>query len=273
MTEANPFIVMSAPNGARRGKADHPGIPLSPKELAENAQAILDNGASILHLHVRDEAGNHSLDPERYRAAIDAVRKQVGNELVIQITTEACGIYTAEQQMSVVRSLKPETVSIALRELAPDRNDVADAERFFAWLRSNQIAPQYILYSPDEVEWFEDLRQRGVFSADLPFVLFVLGRYGTSDYGNPDDIDKYRRALGDERIPWAVCCFGPREDETARYAASHGGHARVGFENNLLMPDGSDAPDNAALVKLAAAHAAAAGRPIASADQARELVL
>ena len=108
-----PFIVMSAPNGARRGKADHSAIPLSPHELAENAQAILDSGASILHLHVRGEAEQHTLDPQRYRAAISAVREQVGNRLVIQIPTEACGIYSAEQQMAVVKELKPEAVSIA----------------------------------------------------------------------------------------------------------------------------------------------------------------
>ena len=269
--EEIPFIVMSAPNGARRGKADHSGIPLSPHELAENAQAILDSGASILHLHVRGESEQHTLDPLRYRAAISAVREQVGNRLVIQITTEACGIYSAEQQMAVVKELKPEAVSIALRELIPDPDIVGDAGRFFEWLQSNNVVPQYILYSPHEVEWFEGLRQRGIFDEDLPFVLFVLGRYGTSDYGDPGDIDAYRRALGDERIPWAVCCFGPLENVAAQYAASAGGHARVGFENNLLMPDGSEAPDNAVLVRLAAAHARSAGRRVATADDVRQL--
>lgn len=267
------FIVMSAPNGARRGKADHSKIPLSPPELAENAQAIADNGASILHLHVRDESDQHTLDPERYRAAIRAVRDQVGNRLVLQITTEACGIYSAEQQIAVVKDLRPEAVSIALRELIPDPNNVREASRFFAWLQSNKVMPQYILYSPGEVEWFEDLRRRGVFDDDLPFVLFVLGKYGTSDYGDPGDIDGYRRLLGDDRIPWAVCCFGPREDEASQYAATTGGHARVGFENNLLMPDGSEAPDNAALVHLASGHARTAGRQIATADEVRQLFL
>lgn len=269
--EEIPFIVMSAPNGARRGKADHSGIPLSPRELAENAQAILDSGASILHLHVRDESERHTLDPQRYRAAISAVLEQVGNRLVIQITTEACGIYSAEQQMAVVKDLKPEAVSIALRELIPDPDIVGDASRFFAWLRSNKVMPQYILYSPQEVEWFEGLRRRGIFDEDLPFVLFVLGRYGTTDYGDPADLEAYRRALGDERIPWAVCCFGPREDEVSLCAATAGGHARVGFENNLLMRDGSEAADNAALVCLAGAHGRSAGRPVATADDVRQL--
>lgn len=269
--EEIPFIVMSAPNGARRGKADHSGIPLSPRELAENAQAILDSGASILHLHVRDESERHTLDPQRYRAAVSAVLEQVGNRLVIQITTQACGIYSAEQQMAVVKDLKPEAVSIALRELIPDPDIVGDANRFFAWLRSNKVMPQYILYSPQEVEWFEGLRRRGIFDEDLPFVLFVLGRYGTNDCGDPRDIDAYRRALGDQRIPWAVCCFGPLEDKASQCAATANGHARVGFENNLLMPDGSEAPDNAALVRLAGAHGRSAGRPVATADDVRQL--
>lgn len=266
-----PFVVMSAPNGARRGKADHPGIPLSPRELADNAQEILDCGASLLHLHVRDESDRHTLEPERYRMAIDAVRDRVGDRLVIQVTTEAVGAYSAEQQMAVVKELRPEAVSIALRELVPNRDDLADASDFFGWLKSKNVMPQYILYSPDEVRWFDDLRGRGIFHDDLPFVLFVLGRYGTRDYGDPAGIKDYRQALGDERVPWAVCCFGPREDEASQIAATDGGHARVGFENNLLMPDGSEAPDNAALVKLAAGHAHAAGRQLATANDVRQL--
>ena len=273
MTAGNkPFIVMSAPNGARRGKADHAGIPLTPAELAVNAQAILDCGASILHLHVRDESGAHTLDSDRYRAAIDAVRDQVGDGLVIQVTTEAVGVYSAAEQMAVVKDLKPEAVSIALRELVPDRNKISEAGDFFGWLKDNSVSPQYILHSPEQVRWFEELRGRGVFHDESPFVLFVVGRYGTTDYGDPAEVEEYQRALGDERIPWAVCCFGPREDEVSLVAASMGGHARVGFENNMLLPDGSEAPDNAALVALAAGHARTAGRALATADEVRQLL-
>ncbi|MFQ6005734.1 MAG: 3-keto-5-aminohexanoate cleavage protein [Woeseia sp.] len=271
MTADTPFIVMSAPTGARRGKADHAGIPLTPRELVNDAQAILDAGASLLHLHVRDGAGEHTLDPDCYRAAISAVREQVGDRLVIQVTTEACGVYSPAEQMAIVKELKPEAVSIALRELVPEPDDLDEAAGFFQWLRSNEVMPQYILYSPDEVKWFEHLRRREIFDHELPFVLFVIGRYGTNEYGDPADIDEYCTGLGDERIPWAVCCFGPREDEASIVAAAAGGHARVGFENNLLLPDGSEAPDNAALVRLAAEHAPVAGRRIATADDVREL--
>lgn len=271
IVEGKPFIVMSAPNGARRGKVDHAGIPLSPAELAENAKAICDCGASILHLHVRDETDRHTLDAGRYRAAIEAVRDRVGDKLVIQVTTEAVGMYSADEQMAIVKDLKPEAVSIALRELVPDRQNPGEASEFFGWLKANGVMPQYILYSPDEVRWFEELRGRGTFHDELPFVLFVVGRYGTTDYGDPAEVEGYRRVLGDERIPWAVCCFGPREDEVSQVAAKTGGHARVGFENNMLMPDGSEAPDNAALVKLAAGHSLPARRELATADDVRQL--
>ncbi|MGI9271817.1 MAG: 3-keto-5-aminohexanoate cleavage protein, partial [Woeseiaceae bacterium] len=127
-------IIMSAPNGARRGHEDHPALPVTADESASDAVALRDAGVSILHLHVRDDDGKHTLDPMRYRQAITAVRDHVGDELVIQVTTEAVGQYTSEQQMSVVRELKPEAVSIALREICPTDSDEVRAAEFFAWM-------------------------------------------------------------------------------------------------------------------------------------------
>ena len=75
---STPFIVMCAPNGARKQKQDHHNIPLAADELADCAESILDAGASIMHVHVRDDNGGHSLDVVRYRAAIDAIRASVG---------------------------------------------------------------------------------------------------------------------------------------------------------------------------------------------------
>jgi uncharacterized protein (DUF849 family) len=67
-----------------------------------------------------------------------------------------------------------------------------------------------------------------------------------------------------------MCAFGPGENACVATAAALGGHARVGFENNLRLRDGQLAPDNAALVRQAAEVAAALGRPLASAAQIRE---
>ncbi len=266
-----PFIVMSAPNGARRGKDDHQSLPITPAELADCAENISDAGASIMHLHVRDEQGGHSLDPDRYRAASNAVRDRVGDRLIIQITTEACGLYTAEQQMAMVRELKPEAVSLALKELCPDAGSESTAAEFFAWLKSEDVMPQYILFNPDEVTRFTDLRNRGVIPDDWPFVLLVLGRYTDSLTGDPDSIGRFVEGLQQD-VTWMVCCFGQTENIAVAEAARLNGHARVGFENNLKLPDGTTAPDNGALVKLAVRAGKDAGRHVADADDVRQML-
>lgn len=266
-----PFIIMSAPNGARRGKNDHRSLPITPDELAHCAASVADAGASILHLHVRDEQGGHSLDVDRYRAAIAAVRQRVDDRLIIQVTTEACGLYSAQQQMAVVRELKPEAVSLALKELCPDEESESAAAEFFAWLNKEHVMPQYILFSADEVARFTDLRRRGVIPDDWPFVLLVLGRYSDSLTGDPGLLGGYVEGL-ERDVCWMVCCFGQPENTAVSEAARLNGHARVGFENNLLLPDGSTAPDNAALVALAARTGSDAGRRVADADDVRHML-
>jgi uncharacterized protein (DUF849 family) len=105
-----PLVVTVAPTGARLTKADHAGLPLSPAEIAAAAERCCAAGATVQHLHVRDADGRHSLDPALYRAAIEAVRATLGERMVIQVTTETAGRYSALDQMTVVRQLHPEAV-------------------------------------------------------------------------------------------------------------------------------------------------------------------
>lgn len=266
-----PFIVMCAPNGARKSKKDHAAIPLTASELADCAESVLDAGASVIHVHIRDDAGGHSLDVARYRAAIAAIRKRVGDEIVIQATTEACGIYTPEQQMQVVRDLHPEAVSVALREICPDETAESTAAEFYGWMSAHGVMAQHILYSADDVRRFISLRDSGVIPDQRPFALFVLGRYADNLVGDPAELDAFL-AESTDALAWAVCCFGATEQEAVSKAAGSGGHARVGFENNLLLPNGEVAPDNAALVALAARSAREHGRIVASADDVRQML-
>jgi uncharacterized protein (DUF849 family) len=147
-------IIISAPNGARRSRADHPALPLTAADLADTAVTLRDAGVSVLHLHVRDREGGHTLDPGRYREALVAIRERIGDELILQVTTEAVGKYSSAEQMAVVRELRPEAVSLALREIIPDDAHEARAAGFFAWLSEARIWPQYILYSEDDVRRF-----------------------------------------------------------------------------------------------------------------------
>lgn len=262
---------MCAPNGARKTKRDHPALPLTPLELAACAAEVLDAGAAVLHLHVRDADGRHTLDGATYRTAIEAIERKVGDELVIQVTTEACGIYSADEQMALVRDLKPEAVSVALRELCADEQAEARAAEFYAWMDAEGICAQHILYSPQEVLRFESLRQRGVIPTARPFVLFVLGRYASNLVGDARELDLFI-ANAPPSVVWAVCCFGETEHAAVVKAIAAGGHARVGFENNLVLPDGQPAKSNAALIEAAVEVARGQGRSVARAKDVRALL-
>jgi len=269
-----PIAIAVAPNGARKTHADHPALPITPDELAACARQCVEAGAAMLHLHVRRPDGTHSLEPGDYRPAIAAVQRAVGDALVIQITTEAVGIYTPEQQMASVRVLQPEAISAALRELVPDAAYEAEAARFFGELAATRTAIQYILYSADDVVRYRDLRARGVLPETPHWVLFVLGRYSAGQRSDPTDLLPFLQAWADggdvtANVPWAMCAFGPREAECALTAALLGGHARLGFENNMALPDGSTAPDNAALVTNLRRHLDALHRPLAGAADVR----
>ncbi len=213
-------MVLVAPNGARKARAEHPALPLTPDELAATAIACKAAGAVLFHLHERTPDGRHSLSVEHYRAAIAAIRAAAGEELIIQVTTEGVGIFNPVEQMALVRTLRPEAVSLAVRELVPTAQAEEEARAFFGWLDDEGIAPQYILYSPEDVDLYRELHRRGVIGGLRPSVLFVLGRYAVDQTSAPADVLPFLQAWGGRPEPWAVCAFGPRESACGVAAAA-----------------------------------------------------
>jgi uncharacterized protein (DUF849 family) len=265
-----PLVIIVAPNGARRNKADHPALPMSPREIALEAVRCHDAGAAMIHLHVRDGSGMHSIDPDLYREAIDAVRREAGQDMIIQVTTEAVGRFTPAEQMAAMRALKPEAFSVAVRELIPDQAAEAPAARFLSEEARRGTLVQHILYDAEDVRRFVGLVERAVIPRNGASVLFVLGRYTQGQQSAPADLLPLL-AGWTLPLPWSLCAFGRREAACAMTAACLGGHARVGFENNLHRPDGAVAADNAELVSGLASVARSLGIPIATPHEARSL--
>ena len=263
------LIVTVAPNGAYKQRTDHPQVPLTSDSLACTAKFCLEAGASMLHLHIRDAQGRHSLDVATYRDAMAAVRTVVGDALVLQVTSEAAKVYEAPAQIAMVRELRPEAVSVGLREVDQAQIGEAGLADFFGWLARERVMTQVILYDTADLLRWQDLRQRGVVPEAPWSLLFVLGRYTAGQTSNPTDLVPFVHAhTGDE--PWSVCAFGKTEHACVSAAAALGGHVRVGFENNLYLKTGELAPDNAALVAQAAEAARSLGRPLATAAGIRE---
>ncbi|HLT76852.1 MAG TPA: 3-keto-5-aminohexanoate cleavage protein [Ferrovibrio sp.] len=269
-----PAIIAVAPNGARKLKADHPAVPLSADELGRCAADCAAAGAAMIHLHVREPgSGRHSLDAGFYREAIRAVRREAGEDLIIQCTSEAAGIYNRHEQMAAMRALMPEACSLAVREILPDAGSEKEGAAFLAEFHKAGVMMQYILYSDEDVRRFLELKQRGIIPGDRQFVLFVLGRYTAGQRSEPTDLLPFLHVWpGDSAGAFAVCAFGAKEAACALTALSLHGHARIGFENNTLLSNGETAPDNAALVRQTASNAGLMGRSIATPKQAREML-
>ncbi|PCJ26889.1 MAG: class III aminotransferase [SAR86 cluster bacterium] len=264
-------MIAVAPNGARKTEQDHPRIPLNSKELAVCAAACLEAGACMIHLHVRDANNAHTLNADRYIEATKAIRDAAGDELIIQITTEAVGIYNVEQQIQAVKDVKPEAVSLSIREFMPVGSDEKQSADFFKWLYTERVSPQYILYSQEDICHFNDLHARGIIPDDNPEVLLVLGRYSENQQSKPDDLSPLLKPVNTS-CNWWLCAFGTTEAECMQKAITLGGHCRVGFENNLLLPDGNLLPDNESSVSLIVDIARKAGRSPASPTEARQLM-
>lgn len=262
-----PLSITVAPNGARRTKADHRAIPLSPDEIAAEALACRAAGAAILHLHVRDADGRHSLDVGRYREATAAVRAAC--DIVVQPTTERVGVFAPADMMAVFRGLTPEMITLNLTELLdPDDIDQHACVRdFLAEVDAAGTVPQYIVYSHDELDMLRRWWEEGWLPQARPFVLLVLGRYG-GRVSRPADVVGYLPRIPGEWC-WGACAFGAPELACVVQAALAGGHCRVGFENNVVAVDGTPLASNAEQVGRLARILRELGFQLATPDEVR----
>lgn len=263
-------MVMVAPNGARKTREDHPLVPVTVGETAMEAARCHVAGASILHAHVRNEQQKHVLDAGLYRELITEVNLQAPGMLV-QITSEAVGTYQPEEQVACIQSVNPQMTSMSLKELTRGFSDTTLVRPFFDWCQENQVHVQHILYSADELRVFADYCNNGLIPGDNHCILLVLGRYHQDQQSAPSDLDPF--LLQDlASVHWFVCAFGHQEQACMLHAIENGGHARVGFENNMYLPDGSRADHTADLVTSLVSAVNARGGTIASADDTRKLL-
>ncbi len=261
---------MIAPNGARKTRRDHPALPISIEETVEEAVLCHAAGATVLHGHVHGKQDEHLLDAGLYQELITELNHQAP-EMLVQITTEAVGVYTPDQQVDCVQAVVPEMASVALKEMTSNFTDLQFAKDFYTWTIEAGVHIQHILFSDAELVQFLKLRQSGIIPASHRCVLFVLGRYAVDFQSYPTDLDPFL-ACDLTGLDWFVCAFGAKEQACINAAIVHGGHARIGFENNLYLPDGNVAANTAELVSELAASITASDRFIATSGEVRHLL-
>ena len=261
------ILIAVAPNGARKTKADLPSIPLTAEEIGLEAKACQQAGASMIHLHVRNAKGEHSLNSELYQDAIEQIKLKTEGALFIQVTSEAVGKYSPDEQFEMIYRLKPQGVSIGLREIRSfDRRII---RQHFNWMRENEVYPQLILYNQYDVQMYQQWLEEEVLPGKAYPVLMVIGKHQKEGVFDAKNISALAKVPVTSLM---VCAFGEQEFSVGKLAVSLGKHIRLGFENNHLLKDGSNAKNNAEIIQQMADYLEKNGEEPASYKDACKLM-
>lgn len=266
------LIITACICGAEVTKEQNPAVPYTVEEIAREAKSAYDAGASIIHLHVREDDGTPTQKKERFAECMDAVYRLCPDVIIQPSTGGAVGMSDDERLAPV--ELKPEmatldcgTCNFGGDEIFVNTENmiITFAERMNAY----GIKPEIEVFDKGMVDMALRLEKKGYLNRPMHFD-FVMGVNGGIS-GTPRDL-----LFMAESIPagstWTVAGVGRCEFPMAAMGILMGGHVRVGFEDNVYLEKGVLAKSNGELVEKAARIAKELGRAIASPKEAREIL-
>lgn len=266
------LIITCALSGAEVTKAQNPAIPYTVDEMAREARAAVDAGASILHIHARHDDGTPTQEAGRYKQILDAIRAACP-EAILQVSTGGATGMSREERMAPL-TLNPEmaTLDCGTLNFGGDEifiNTENDIIAFATAIQDRGIHKELECFEKGHIDMALRLHKKGYITAPLHFS-FVLGVNGGMT-GEERDFRFLRGSIPDGAT-YSVAGIGRFEFSLAEYAILDGGHVRVGFEDNLYLEKGVLAQSNADLVRKAADMGRAYGRAIATPDEARRIL-
>lgn len=271
----HPLIITCAITGAETTKNQQPHLPITPEEQAKAAQEAVKAGASIIHLHVRENDGTPSQRLERFEESITAIRKRAP-EVIIQISTGGAIGESLDNRAGPL-SLKPEMASLNLGTMnfGDDvfQNHPKDIVALAQKMTKYGVIPELEIYEAGMLEAAFTLLKKGVLKEPLHFQ-FVLGISGgmSGDLRNLLHLVALLESKLGSDTHWGVAGIGRHQLPLAVHAMTLGGHVRVGFEDNIYYKKGELAKSNAQLVERVARLAKEIDRPVATPQEARQLL-
>lgn len=265
----DPLIITVAPVGGEVMPDQTPYLPVTPPQLGATARAIRAAGASIVHVHCRNDDGSNTHDVERFRQAYEAIRG--ASDLIVQFSTGgAIGMTPAERAAPL--ALRPEmaTLTCGSVNFGDDifENSFPIMRGIAAKIAEHGVTPELEIFDLGHLSNAKRLAAEGAIR--LPaHVDFVLGVPGALEASVEHLVDCVR-ALP-PGCTWTVAGIGRMQLTLAAVAVAMGGHVRVGLEDNLYYSKGRLAT-NEELVARIVRIAEELGRPVATPDEARRIL-
>jgi uncharacterized protein (DUF849 family) len=270
----NPCIICVAITGSVPTQSDNPAVPVTIAEQIESTHAAFEAGASIAHCHVRDDEGKPTSDPERFARLKEGIEAHCKG-MIVQLSTG--GRSGAGRDRGGMLPLSPDMASLSVGSNNFPTRVYENSPDLVDWLASEMIThsvkPEIETFDLSHIFHAALMQKRGLL-AGTPYVQFVMGVKNAM----PADravFDFYRatvaRLFGAD-APWCAAGVGPNQIVLNDWAISTGGHARTGLEDNIRIDKSTLAPSNAALVKRAADLCEKYERPVATWQQARDIL-
>lgn len=266
------LIITAAICGAEVAKKDNPNVPYTVKEIAKEAKKAYEAGASIIHLHVREDNGIPTQSFKRFKECINEIKKECPDVIIEPSTGGAVGMDNDERLSPVF--LKPEIASLDCGTCNFGKNDIfvntEETIRYFAKkMNEFEVKPEIEVFDKGMIDTALRLYREKLLKAPLQFN-FVMGVRGGI---NASLIDlAFMKASIPEGSAFTVTGIGKAQFTMAAMAIAAGGHVRVGFEDNIYIRKGVLAKSNGEMVEKAVRISREIGREIATPKEAREIL-
>lgn len=264
------LIITCAITGAETTKEAQPKLPVTIQEQIESAHECYEAGATVIHLHVRDASGKPSQKLEDFDKVITGIRKVC--PVIIQISTGGAVGTPMEERLAPL-SLKPEMASLNMGSInfgnEVFENLPSTIEALAKRMNEFKIVPELECYDAAMIEYAQKLIIKNIIPEPYHFQ-FVLG----TPQGLTASLENisYLKSKIPDNATWAIAGIGRTEVPSLMTAIAHGGHVRVGFEDNIYWSKGVLAESNAQLVRRAKEFSEKAFRNVANIKEAREIL-
>jgi uncharacterized protein (DUF849 family) len=268
-----PLIINLAPTGMVPTKAMTPHVPLSPQEIVDDVGRCAELGASIIHLHARDEQGRPTTRPEYMAPLVEGVRS-VDPELVVCVTCSGRFATSVDERGAVLDltgAAKPDMASLTLGSNNFVQQASVNAPDTIRGLASRMhergIKPELEVFEPGMLTFGHYLAEKGLLGGPW-YVNVLLGNLGTSP-ATPGALGAFLALMPPECV-FAVAGIGRFQTAANLLGLAAGGHVRVGLEDNIWWDrDRTTLATNAQLVERVRRMADIAERPIATRTETR----
>ena len=273
MSEPAPCIITVAITGSLPRKENNPAVPITVAEQIESTQEAFEAGATLAHLHVRNDDGSPSSDPEKFARLLDGLRRHCPG-MILQVSTG--GRSGAGRERGAMLHLRPDMASLATGSCNFPTRVYENSPELVDWLAAEMleydVKPEVEAFDLSMIFKAVEMAREGRIKGPL-HVQFVMGVKNAMPVDRPAFefyVATLKRLAPD--ATWTGAGIGRDQLTLNRWSLELGGHCRTGLEDNVRWDKDTLAPSNGALARRVAELSAEYGRRPATVAEARAML-